>query len=385
LGKRCFFAGWGCKTGKTGKRVSYFGYSMHTLVSVPDAGGGAKRAEKRDRYREPVLVEEFTVTRPTTDVVEPTLAMVKKRFGRGRPVVDLLGDRHYSYKKFFRWAMPLWRMKVRPVLDLRENDHGHADYEGAIIIDGTPHLGPPHHLRELQRPGRGVSKEEREKFAENIAERQKYAFKRHKTAWSRNDGKPGGHGKTRWVSPVTAGTVACSHAGPEAVLIARMNGQPILDSAAHEEALCIGGPLTIPAGTHMKLHQEQYWGSPEWLMSWNRRTYVEGVFGLMNNYMTGNIHRGWSQFTGQALVTIGLTAVNVAYNIRELENWFIRASEHCPDNPLLEVFRDHPLHQKTQYVYGVSLHTAESRAAWDRNVLDQKDASTDVADLPDAA
>jgi hypothetical protein len=369
-GKRCWLSSWGVKTAKSGKRSSFFGYCLHPLLAVPDAGRGGKRASKAERYREPLLVEEFDVTPASTDIVESALSMVKKRLGRGRPVIDLLGDRHFSYKKTHRWAQPLWRLKVRQVLDLRKNDHRPSYFEGAIIIDGTPHLDPPEHLRVLQRPGRGASPQERDKFEQAVAERQKYAYKRRKTAWSRNDGKPGGDGTTRWLSPVMAGTVGCPH-DPISVEVARQNGQPILDADRHQESACVGGPLWIPPGVHMKVHQEHYWGSPEWLVSWNRRTYVEGAFGLMKNYMTGNIHRGWSQLTGQALVTLGLTAVVVAYNLRELENWYARASEHCPDNPLLGDYRDHPLHQPTRWVFGVSLHTADSRRQWEQDWLSE--------------
>jgi hypothetical protein len=38
----------------------------------------------------------------------------------------------------------------------------------------------------------------------------------------------------------------------------------------------------------------------------------------MKDYATGNIHRGSMQFTGRALVTVGLNAAVVAYNLHEL-------------------------------------------------------------------
>lgn len=34
---------------------------------------------------------------------------------------------------------------------------------------------------------------------------------------------------------------------------------------------------------------------------------LDGVFGNLKNFATGNIHRGYMQFTGRALVTLGLT------------------------------------------------------------------------------
>ncbi|MGY1835239.1 hypothetical protein ACI79P_09025 [Blastococcus sp. SYSU DS0510] len=136
----------------------------------------------------------------------------------------------------------------------------------------------------------------------------------------------------------------------------------------------------------MKYHQEEYWGSPEWLLSWNRRTYVEGVFGNMKNYATGNIHRGYMQFTGRALVTLGLTAAVVAYNLRELENWHARASKHCPDNQLLRLYAQHPLHEPTSWVHGFTMLTAAERAQWEGHWLAEISGSnSEDADLPAAA
>jgi hypothetical protein len=382
-GKRCWFAAWGVKTHKTGKRTSFFGYSLHALVRVPAVGRG-KKASKAERYREPNLIEELAITPPAEDIVEPSLELVKKRIARNAPIEDLLGDRHYSYKKWDRWARALWQLKVRPVLDLRENDHRPVDYEGAVILAGTPHCQPPQHLWRLPRPGKGAPKEEFDAHAEAIAERRQYALKRHKTAWSGNGRGPGGDGTTRWLCPAAAGTAGCPRI-EDSVKIARDNGLPIITPPETELKFCSGKPVTIEAGPHMKYHQEEYWGSPEWLLSWNRRTYVEGVFGNMKNYATGNIHRGYMQFTGRALVTFGLTAAVVAYNLRELENWHARASKHCPDNALLRLYEQHPLHQPTQWVHGFTMLTAEQRAQWEREWRRELTGAGQDADLPAAA
>lgn len=369
LGKRCWFAAWGVKTHKTGRRSSYFGYSLHALVRVPALSRGNGRASKAERYQEPNLIEEFAITRPAEDVVEPSLALVKKRLARNAPIEDLLGDRHYSYKKWQRWARPLWQLKVRPVLDLREKDHGAVDYEGALIIDGTPHCQPPENLRGLTRPAKGAPQKEFDKYGAQIAARQNYAMKRHKTPWSGNGRGPGGDGVTRFVCPAAAGTAGCPRI-PGSIEIVRQNTS--LPTIVPPEGLlkfCSGNPVTIEPGPHMKYHQEHYYGSREWALSWNRRTYVEGVFGNMKNYATGNIHRGYMQFTGRALVTLGITAAVVAYNLREMENWHTRASKHCPDNPLVATYARHPLHQPTNWVHGFTMLTADQRDQWERDWL----------------
>jgi hypothetical protein len=92
-----------------------------------------------------------------------------------------------------------------------------------------------------------------------------------------------------------------------------------------------------------------------------RRIHVEGVFGSMKNYVTGNIHRGYMQFTA-------------------------RASQHCPDNPLLAEYEQHPLHQPTQWVHGFTVLILEHRAQWEHDWLEQvAEAHDDTADLPAAA
>jgi hypothetical protein len=105
---------------------------------------------------------------------------------------------------------------------------------------------------------------------------------------------------------------------------------------------------------HKKDHQEEYWGSPEWVLSWNRRTYVERVF-----------------------------AAVVAYNLRQLENQHAPASKHCPDNPLLRAYAQHPLHQPTNWAHGFTMLTEEQRAQWERDWQAEIIASNgDDADHP---
>jgi hypothetical protein len=105
------------------------------------------------------------------------------------------------------------------------------------------------------------------------------------------------------------------------------------------------------------------------------------------HYATGNIHRGYMQFTGRALVTLGLTAAVVAYNLRELENWHARASKHCPDNPLLATYEQHPLHRPTQWVHGFTMLTQAQRAQWEHDWRQEQlnQAGEDADELPTAA
>jgi hypothetical protein len=389
--RACWFAGWGVKTHKSGKRSSYFGYALHALIRVPDVVKGDGKEPRTDLHAEPRLIEDVALTPASTDVVDVTLELVTNTIGRGHPVRDLLGDRHYSYKQFDRWAHRLWWLGVRPVLDLRQNDLGAVDFDGAIILAGTPHCGVPEALRRLERPAKTASRAEKVRFAAQIQERQQYAMYRNKTPW----GTGGGDGKTRWRCAARNGTAGCPRvAGSVEVAIA--NGLPIVTPPENELPWCRRDTVTIPPGPHMKHQQEEYWGSPAWLNSWDRRTYIEGAFGRMKNHHTGNIRRGFVCLTGRALVTIAVTAATVAYNLRELEDWYERATRYeadtpaAPHNPLLDQYNAHPLHQRTEHVHGFAMLTATAQAALDARcsaaVIDRgSDTEPAVRDLAGAA
>ena len=93
---------------------------------------------------------------------------------------------------------------------------------------------------------------------------------------------------------------------------------------------------------------------------------------------------GRRQFTGRALVTLGLTAAVVAYDLRELENWHARVSKYCRDNPLLGVYEQHPLYQPTQWVHGFTMFNQEQRPVVTREAR-RATQSCDATDLPTAA
>jgi hypothetical protein len=134
----------------------------------------------------------------------------------------------------------------------------------------------------------------------------------------------------------------------------------------------------------MKYQQQEYWGLLDWLVSWNRRTYVEGSFGNIKNHNTGNVHRGFMCFTGMPLVTLAVTAAVVAYNLRELENWYARCRAADHSNDLVAAYAGHPLHQQTSWRHGFSMLTAEQAQALDAKYAARQRGSARI-DLPKAA
>ena len=114
-------------------------------------------------------------------MVDVSLDLIDKVRER-RPVGDLLADRHYSYKEWSRWAHQLWLRGVRPVVDLRADEHGFRPYDGTKVAASWPHCpGTPNRLAELPRPGTGASPAARAAFEDAITERQAYAMRRVKS------------------------------------------------------------------------------------------------------------------------------------------------------------------------------------------------------------
>ena len=381
--RSCFdlFARWGAKTHKTGRTTGYFGYALHALIRVPDLYPelptlrvNGKKTTPADSLAGPLLVEEFTVTSASTDIVDPTLAMIRRVLAKGHTFGDFLGDRHYSYKAFTRWAIVLWRMGIKPVLDMRADNHGPFDYNGATVIDGTPHCGVPEGLKLILAPGLNATAEAEKQFSVHIDQRAQYALERIATA-------PSNSGATRWRCPALSGSVGCPRR-PLTSEVAVKNDLAIVEPPATVTPWCTADTAGIPAIKQMKYQQQHYWGSRAWRRSWNRRTYVEGCFGTMKNHRTGNIHRGFMQFTGQPLVTLAVTAAVVAQNLRELESWFVRASVlNDPERwdalrkgekeragqtrKRLLAYEAHPLHRTTVYTHGFTMLNPARQEALD--------------------
>lgn len=361
--KQCNFAAWGSKTHKSGGVSSYYGYGLHALVRVPDVikKGGVATA---DPYREPLLVEQIALTPASTDIVDPTLDMIHRVIGRGLHVGDLIGDRHYSYKKYERWALPLAKFGIRQVLDMRARDHGPQDYKGAVILDGTPHCPmTPQGLRGIDRPGLTATREETDEYQRLITERQQYAMARKKTP------QQGCDGKTRWLCPAAAGKIGCSMLpGSEAASL--QVGSPIVRPPADLESdFCKPKPpvVQIPAHTVMKYQQAEYYGSLPWLISFNRRTYVEGIFGNLKNMDTRSIKRGFTRFIGEPLMTLALAAQVVDYNLKELEDWHARAMAQPREYVAAIDYSSHPLHTaRTEHTFGFQMLTHEQQVQLDQ-------------------
>ncbi|WP_028652722.1 hypothetical protein [Nocardioides halotolerans] len=339
----CPDAAWGTKTGKDGTQDAYFGYGLHALVRIPDLRPGPSFTDEDD----PILIEAVELTPAATDIVDVSLGLLD-RVRAHTPVKDLAADRHYSYKEWNRWAYQLWTRGIRPVLDLRENEHGFRDYDGAKIAASWPHCpGTPNRLGTIPRPGIGASRAAQERFEKLIAERQAYAMRRVKSHIP--------DGASRWECPARAGKVGCTHV-PGTIEVAHQLDLPSIARPPAQDAkptCCNQRTFMIriqpPAeddtrserdrktklAQAMKHAQDEYWGDKRWETSYRRRTYVEAAFGLLKAPNNENVHRGLFRFVGLPLVTLSITAAATATNLRQLRNWHDRTGNGDLANPLL--------------------------------------------------
>ena len=282
----CPDATWGLKTGKNGQQDAYFGYALHALVRIPDLRPGPSFTDEDD----PILIEAISLTPASTDVVDVSLELLD-RVNTRTPVRDLAADRHYSYKEWSRWARELWTRGIHPVLDLREDEHGFRDYDGAKIAASWPHCpATPNRLATIPRPGPTAAKADKAAFATKIAERQTYAMRRVKSHVP--------DGASRWECPARAGKLGCPLV-EGTVEVARELELPVVAKPPTGPATptcCTQRTFMIrvepPRDTDttaqrtvrtklaqaMKHAQDDYWGDPRWQASFNRRTHVEGAF-----------------------------------------------------------------------------------------------------------
>lgn len=306
----------GGKTAKNGQTEWFYGYDLHALVRVRDAG---KKSED-----EPILIERVAVTPASTDVVEPSLGLLKSvrtseqdgRWSDDIDKIDLLVDRHYSYKADQRWGQSLRGLGVRQHLDLRKDETGFVDYDGMRMVGAVPHCPKtPASLDNLRSPGPAAPIQENEKFRDLIEKRQLWALERKEG--------PTIEGEERYKCPALKGTVGCP-LRPGTVEVAHRAGLDVIADPPTESsrpACCTQQTVTIKPHKQTKHVQEHYWGSRKWAERYNDRTYVEGVFGELKNRNTECIKRGFIQTVGIEMAAFWYGLAAVSFNIRSRRRW----------------------------------------------------------------
>lgn len=304
------------------KSNMYFGYHMMAFTRVGAAG-------EKDV---PVLIEHMRMVPANSDGLQETVDVIEARHLTTNPIAEILSDRAFSFSVVENWAKVLSDLNVMQVMDMHDKDRGARPHptDGYVMIDGWPHVASiPDHLVRIARPTnlsvgparknatkrkkarRDALLAEIAKFRELIAERATYRFERH--------GKTTG-GNYRYHSPARAGKLRCAgyaeslHLPADTPECVHPAGQPIPKA-------CRQRTITVSENVGLKLRQELYWGSDEWIESYARRSRVESSFGLLKASDGGGIKRGWTLHTGLIRTTLLLALQVTASNLRVLLSW----------------------------------------------------------------
>lgn len=309
---------------------SLFGYNLFSIVGIPMVG------EVKDRA--PILTQGIRLRPANAGVVTPGLELLDSYASTHGQLSQVLNDRAWSYASAEQWAFPVRERGIEQVLDLHPNDRGVRDFEGIRMVDGAPHCpSMPDDLVNIMRPARfsvgelrkdpsterirqhEADTEALDEFRAKIAERRTWSFRRV--------AGPDMNGKERWECPAQAGKRICANCPLSQMFddaTPTVNDPP---TGPDKPKCCTQRTITIPGNVTPKTRQRLYWGSDEWIESFNRRTYVEGSYGNMKNSNTENITRGWCCVVGIVKTSLLLAAAVAATNIRLLRAWAERTGD----------------------------------------------------------
>jgi hypothetical protein len=319
---------WGMRSGKHGQEP-FFGYDVEGLVRAPRIG------ERGADRREPALLEALVVLSASTDIVKPALTMFDRLSASGVRINEILVDRHYSFKDYLRWRFELLRRRIEQVSDLRSEDHRFDAWHGVRMLGGHPHCPcTPDRLADLPKPDSRADPSAKKDFDDAIAERQAYALQIVARPTADNL-------RMRVRCPARNGTVGCNRVAGT-VAVALQTHEFVVSPDPEKTCLaCSQDTMTLRITTkedrkQMKNHQENYWGSPAWQASYDRRTHVEGYFGCLQNPSIGALRRVTHQFRGLALVTIVYSMAAAVTNMHNLRKWHEETGRGDPEHPLLK-------------------------------------------------
>jgi hypothetical protein len=298
-------AAWGVKTHKSGRTETYFGYELHAVVRVGPLGA--------DGSNTPCLAERITVVPASTSPTRPVLAALARMIDGGTTVKDVVADRGYTYKN--DWAPGLHALGIDPVADLHANQYGpRGTHAGARIVAGTPHCpAMPAAFDTVHRPDRLVQTPALDTFTADIDRREQWALRRV--------AGPDRDGKERYECPARARKLRCPlQPGSLALPLAipTVLAPPDPDTAP---TCCSQRTITVPGDVDAKARQRHYWGSPNWIKAFNRRSRVEGWFGNLKNDNAEALGRGAFRVMGICKTSLMIAVYAAATNLRLLRAW----------------------------------------------------------------
>jgi len=325
-------ARWGYRTQTehTGRK-DVFGYQGTVISPVPMDGKAF-----------PMLIADIFLTPANEDGVSETIDATDLLLESGLPITKLIADRGYSQKISANFATPLRKREIKIVVDLKITDQGaYIDPEsGTLIIAGWPHcpatpeylwniVKPTYMTKNVIYPRMSAKRRKRAEehnaqidyFNELIAERQKYACVSFGTTAA---------GTRRFKCPGRAGKAVCANC-PLSTMMAKDSDTAIVENPPCGKELpkcCTQETFTVSDAALGKMHQEHYWGSPEWQSDWSLRSRVEGMNSQLKESQLTGIRRGWMRVVGQIKCTLLVTLAAVALNVHRIRDWLITNGEN---------------------------------------------------------
>lgn len=331
-------ARWGHRTPTPQKSMSdkFFGYDLTALTALPPTGS--------DGHEYPPVIRRIVVRPAASDDAEASLAGIDSLIASGIEVNHVIVDRGISYKTADRWANPLRERGITQTIDMHPADSGRVDHDGIAMIDGWPYCPAIlETLVEIARPEKlSVPKDDQDRssaaavaideYRADMAERGTYAFARV-SGWRTK--ARSGERVERYECPAEAGRVRCP-LKPETMHYP--DDVPVIlapPPAATAPTCCRQRTVEVGEDAAGKLRQRYELGTDAWIRDFNRRTFVEGGFGVLRNPAVGGLARGLFCVIGRTKVTLWLAALVTAVNINAITRWAVRTGVVSSDDPVL--------------------------------------------------
>ena len=281
-------ARWRGKKQSTPWKFPVFGYDLTVATTVADIGGeDVPLIATRMRFR-PAVTD---TTGAGLEVTTLTAAM----FGK---LGDVVIDRGYTNSKDgHEFIMPVRALGGEPIFDLYQHQSGVSDVvHGALIIDGHPHSpATPKNLHHIPAPSKSAPVRDHIEFQEKIAIRSRYAMD--------PNGSRKANGAWDFACPAHKGKLSCHLVASSKALPALVVPALAAPKTALDGSICTK-KFTRFHADEIPLSQRDLYGSRAWFDSFNRRSRVEGYFGLLENEACENVNRGTIRVMG--LVKTGL-------------------------------------------------------------------------------
>jgi hypothetical protein len=233
-----------------------------------------------------------------------------------------LADAAYSNEEEIGWTRAAWDLGFSPLTDVNSIDLGpKGDHQGALVVDDVL-LCPatPPGLRHIARPNPRKPDYERElpEYDRKVAQREDYAMVPH--------GNRDAAGYQRFMCPAAAGRVSCP-------LKSESIGLPhtfpsVTQPPKHPPACCTQGTITVPPTVSPKITQKLVYFTPEWRLTYRRRTAIERAFSDIKNDAHLNLRRGAIRVMGRTKISLYLAVAWAVRNEFRLDSFAANDATH---------------------------------------------------------